>query len=337
MNHKRCHHPSDSKIIKTVFLKNQELCEILRKTRLGCMAATTTEVNQFSLEGFEDATAGLESQFKVVSTRNFEGQQCYYTGDNVTVEIVSDPDGKAAAEIKIADKNDGTYAVSFIASVVGKHLVTVQINGDSISSQIYVKKRSFWPVKFIGVGRIDKKKLCNPWGVAVTNLNEMFVSDMNNNRIVVLNEEGRFIKSFGGGVVMNPHGLIIDNEGKTVVVSRNNNKIMHFSPNGEYFSTFNTAKSLNKPRGISLDSQGNIIVCDSGNKSVKSFSPDGRISRTIGLGSFQMPYDCLWHEDKIFVTDCDAHVIKVYNSHGGFLYEFGRFGTGDEELKSQLD
>ena len=111
---------------------------------------------------------------------------------------------------------------------------------------------------------------------------------------------------------------------------------MNFSPNGEHFSYVNTVELLNEPRGISLDSQGNIIVCDSGNKSVRYFSPDGKISRTIGLGSFQMPYDCLCHEDKIFVTDRDAHVIKVYtgvyNSHGRFLYEFGRFGTGDEEL-----
>ena len=86
--------------------------------------------------------------------------------------------------------------------------------GDSISSQIHVKERSFRPVRFIRVGHIDEKKLFNPWRVAVNDLNEMIVSDMNNNRIVVLNEEGKFINSFGRGVIMHPNGLIIDNEGK---------------------------------------------------------------------------------------------------------------------------
>ena len=45
-----------------------------------------------------------------------------------------------------------------------------------------------------------------------------------------------------------------------------------------------------------------------------------------------MPFDCLYYEGKIFVSDRDAHAIKVYNSNGRFLYEFGRFGTGDGEF-----
>ena len=45
-----------------------------------------------------------------------------------------------------------------------------------------------------------------------------------------------------------------------------------------------------------------------------------------------MPFDCLCYEGKILVSDHDAHVIKVYNTNGRFLYEFGRFEMGDGEL-----
>ena len=42
-----------------------------------------------------------------------------------------------------------------------------------------------------------------------------------------------------------------------------------------------------------------------------------------------MPFDCVFYEDKIFVSDFDAHVIKVFDSTGTFLYEFGGYGTED--------
>ena len=54
--------------------------------------------------------------------------------------------------------------------------------------------------------------------------------------------------------------------------------------------------------------------------------------KTIGSGRLRMPFNCVCHEGKLFVSDRDAHLIKVYNSNGRFLYEFGTNGTGNGEL-----
>ena len=52
----------------------------------------------------------------------------------------------------------------------------------------------------------------------------------------------------------------------------------------------------------------------------------------IGNCYFQMPFGCVCYEDKIPVTDREAHVVKVYNKNGEYLYEFGRRGPIDREL-----
>ena len=323
----------DRKILKSVFLQNQELSEMLQKTRLGRLGETTTEVNQCSLEGFEEATTGLQSQFQVI-TRNFEGQQCYCPGDNIAVEIVSAQGGKAAVETRIVDRIDGNYAVSFVPSEAGQHIVTVQVNGVNLREfpPIDVKRRSFKPVRIIGESSIDNEDLDSPWGVTVNHSNEIFLTDMENNRILVLSEEGEIIRSFGKDVLDEPAGIDLDNEGRIFVACRGNGKILLFNPDGEFVKTVMDDGSFKNPRGICLDSKGNIVVCDSGNKCVRFVSAEGNIFKTIGKVWLQMPFDCVCYEDKIFVSDREAHVIKVYSINGKFLYEFGMGGTRDGEL-----
>ena len=147
-------------------------------------------------------------------------------------------------------------------------------------------------------------------------------------------KKGEFIRDFGQNVLDCPNGLVTDKTDRIFVSSRSNNKIFLFGSNGEYISTIHNGESLRAPRGISLDAQGNLIVCDAGNKCIRFISPEGNIFKTIGRGRLQMPFDCLCYQDKIFVSDHVAHLIKVYNSNGRFLYEFGRHGIGDGEINS---
>ncbi len=337
--HQDLHEPQDMpptlerKIPNTVFLKNPKMFEILKKTKVGRLYESATDANQCSVEGFEEATAGLETQFNLI-TRNSEGEQYYCPGDCVAAESMSAQGEKVADETRIVDKNDGSYEISFIPDEAGQHSVIVQINGEKVKEfpPIHIKERSFKPVGFIEIDSMDNEFFKRPWGVAVNHSNEIFVSDMGSNRIVVLNEKEELIRSFGQNLVDMPAGVSIDNEDRIFVVNRRSNKILLFNSNGEFVSTVNKSESLKEPRGISLDSQGNIIVCDTGNKCVRLFSPEGNIFKTVGVGWLHMPFDCLCHEDKIFVSDREAHVIKVYNNNGRFLYEFGKHGTGDGEL-----
>ena len=320
--------PTDRKIFHTVFLKNQEIHERLHEEKLGRLDETATDADQCSLQLSEEATAGLESKFKVI-TRNSMKQQYYCPGDYITAEIKSAQSGKTAADVRIVDENNGSYAISFIPGEAGQHLATVIVNGEKLKELplIDVGERTFKRIGFI-----EQKHFGRPWGVTVNNLDEIFVTDVENNTILVFNEDEQCIRIFGQNQVNRPTGISVDNEGRIYVANRGSNKISRFHQNGELISTTTQESLLRNPRGICLDSTGNLVVCDTGNKCVKFFSPGGNILRTIGKGWLQMPFDCLCYDLKIFVSDRSAHLVKVYSEKGHFLYEFGKYGTRDGEF-----
>ena len=250
------------------------------------------------MEGFQAATAGLETEVEVI-TRNSEGKQCYFPGDYITVELISTQDQNTAVEMKIINKNNGSYIVSFIPSEAGQHLLTVQVNGENIREfpPIEIKERSFVPLRFTAKGSSQnsetlteisplsksvvalapRNNLSHPWGVASNDSNEIFVSDMDNNRIVVFNEKGEFIRSFGQNLLNKPTGMCIDNEGRVYVANRGNNKILLFNANGEYITAVHKGELFQEPRQISLNAQGNLFVCDVGNQCIQLISPNGSI------------------------------------------------------------
>ena len=317
------------------FLKNQELSQILHESGIGHLDKTATAVNQCSVEGLREASVGLETDFQVI-TRNSQGEQYYCPGNYIAVNVISAQGGNVRVETKIADNNNGSYTVSFIPTETGQHAATIQVNGQKIQEipPLVIKERSFIPMGFIGKEKIDGKELDCPWGVAANDMNEIFITDLTNDRIVVVNEKEDFIRSLEHHLVNDPTGICLDNEGRIFVVSRGNHKILVFNSRGEYVSEVHNGETLRQPRGIAQDAQGNLIVCDSANKCVRFFSPEGNILKTIGKGWLQKPFDCLCYEDKIIVSDHDAHLIKVYNSNGRFLYEFGKYGMGDGELNA---
>ena len=177
---------------------------------------------------------------------------------------------------------------------------------------------------------MEEKTLKRPWGVTVNDKNEIFVTDLRNNRIVVFNEVGTFIRSFGHKLVKHPSGICINSKGMIFVVNRGNDKILLFNSKGEYVTTVHNGDLLKQPRGISLDPQGNIFVCDTGNKCVRFLSPNGSILNTIGKGGLQFPFDCLSYNGKVYVSDRDSLLIKVFSANNGsILHEFGVQSLGE--------
>ena len=325
-------------VYSKVFVKNQAVSTVLEESVIGRLEQSLTEAKQCFVDDFRSATAGLAKEIEVI-TRNSEGEQYYCTGDYITVQLISVNEDLnincIAEEAKIVDWQNGRYTVSFIPSESGQHLLSVQVNGENITKfpPVEIKERCFKPLRFIGEERaIEGLQLTGPWGITANDSNEIFVSDMNNNRIVVFNENGEFIRSFGKNFLNCPNGVLCDNMGRIFVTSRNDNKIFVFGQSGEYISTFHNGSSLSEPRGISIDADRNLVVCDTRNKCVRFFSPEGNNFKTIGAGRLRIPFNCVCHKGKLFVSDRGAHLIKVYNSNGRFLYEFGTYGTGDGEL-----
>ena len=325
----------EGRSLATAFFENQALLHNLQTSGIGRLDKSAVQAIHCTVELINEAIAELETRLELI-TRRLDEEQRYFTcfaADSVTVKVASVQNGTLAGDVQVKSRSNGRYEVSCVPKQAGEHEIAVVINGQEFSEcpKITVTKRSFKPVGFLKLGSIDHLSLNHPWGLATNDSNEIFLSDMGNERILVLNEKGEFIRSFGQHVSY-PTGLICDNRGRIFVSSRGNNKILLFNQNGEYVSTLNEPGSLSEPRGISLDSEGNVIVCDAGSKCLRIFSPNGNILTTIGKGWLSKPMGCLCYEGKIFVSDSEIHVIKVYNSRGKFLYEFGKYGSKDGDL-----
>ena len=330
----------EGRSLATVFLENQALLHSLQTSGIGRLDKAAVQAIHCTVEVINEAIAGLETRLELVA-RRLDEEQCYFTcfpADSVTVKVASEQNGTLAGNMQIKDRNNGRYELSCIPKQAGEHRITAVINGQEFNEfpTISVTKRSFKPLGCLTLGSIDNTSLSCPWGLATNDSNEILLSDRDNDRLLVLNEKGEFIRSFGQHYVSRPTGLTTDNTGRIFVTNRLNDKILVFNQNGEYISTLNEPKSLSEARGISLDSQGNVIVCDAGDKCVKFFSPNGKIFNTIGKGWLSRPMGCLCYHGKIFVSDFETHVIKVYNSKGKFLHEFGRYGIKDGDLNQSV-
>ena len=77
---------------------------------------------------------------------------------------------------------------------------------------------------------------------------EIVILDWAESKVVVLNKEGEFIRSFGSkgsqfGQFNRPHGLVVDGEGRIIVADTWNHRIQVFNNDGSFIRSFGSKGS----------------------------------------------------------------------------------------------
>ena len=212
------------------------------------------------------------------------------------------------------------------------------------SRAMLVKPFQFKPVLSFGKKGSSVGMFSRPWGVAVSDTDEIAVTDCCNHRVQIFDSGGNYLRSFGRngynqGEFIYPFGICFDSNRNIFVVDKDNHRIQFFSGEGRYMGIFggkgNRDSQLSNPWGLSLDATGNIIVADSGNKLIKIFSTSGNFVRKIGRSdSFSFPCHCVQCDEYLMVSDRHEHCIKVFSAEGEYQYKFGKRGGGDGEFNS---
>ena len=212
------------------------------------------------------------------------------------------------------------------------------------SQALLVKPFQFKPVLSFGKNGSSVGMFNLPWGVAVSDTDEIAVTDLGNHRVQIYDSGGNYLRSFGlngcnQGEFRFPHGICFDNNRNIFVADSNNHRIQIFNGEGKYMGMFGGKGSLDSqlsyPWGLSLDAKGNIIVADAGNKLIKIFSNDGKFVRKIGgPGSFSFPVHCVQCDEYLTVSYQDEHCIKVFSTEGKYQYKFGQQRGRDGEFNS---
>ena len=154
---------------------------------------------------------------------------------------------------------------------------------------------------------------CTPVMAAIDTAGHIYVSEYDNNRIQVLDENGNPISYFGGSDLAYPWGITLDHLGRLVVADTENQRIAFFNleypggpslpPQATFQFELDAAGTLNgyptavieqAGTGPGLDPAGRILVTDTLNNRVQRFQlPDlaiinPQLDLTSGTGSFQV-------------------------------------------------
>ena len=118
--------------------------------------------------------------------------------------------------------------------------------------------------------------------IAVDSVGNLYVADISNDRIMVLNRNsGATIRTWGttgsgDGQFNHPAGLAIDSNDRVYVTDLNNHNVQVFNSDGTFLTkwgSFGTGNGqFQNPLAIALDSAGRIYVSDSSNHRVQVFS-----------------------------------------------------------------
>lgn len=189
--------------------------------------------------------------------------------------------------------------------------------------------------------------LREPSGVVVDS-SEVYVSDWQNNRVMVFDTSGNYQRTWGsegdaGGDFRKPWGIAVDSSGKLYVQDTGNNRIQKLTPSGGFLDASDEdwgRSNLTDPRHVVTDSQGNVYVTNHGNNHVVKM--DSYLNHSVavlwgnlgsGNGQFNHPrgiaVDSL---DNVYISDRLNHRIQKFDSAGNFLFAWGTFGTGDGEF-----
>ena len=330
-----------------VFVENQKMLDVVNSEQIGFLEEDIRTKAKESLakgEGLKEGTVARKAQFNLI-TRNVERKQCRDERDRVTVEIKDEEERECVTEVRIHDNKDGIYNISYFPRVQKTIKLLVKVNGEHIHGSpftVIIKSFQVKPVLSFGKQGSGEGMFNTPFGVAVSDTDEIVVADSNYHRVQVFDSNGTFLRSFGhegenAGEFKCPVGVAINKDRNIFVADNGNHRVQIFSWEGRHLGSFggegNFSSELSYPWGLSLDNTGNVIVADPGNKLIKIFTPDGRFVMKIGgQGSFSYPVHCVQCGEYFIVSDSIEHCIKVFNREGHFQYKFGKKGGGNGEF-----
>ncbi len=185
--------------------------------------------------------------------------------------------------------------------------------------------------QMVYAGVFDNLPLLQPRDVDVDVNGNRYIADTGNNRIVVLDRAGNYVRSFGStcfisdgaagkcvdpdtagplelgdGQFREPWGVAVGADGTIFVADTWNGRIQVFDNQGKFlrkWGVFNIIDGDNKdpnslfgPRGLAIALNGDLLVADTGNKRILEYTPAGEFVNQVGgggvvLGRFEEPVD----------------------------------------------
>ena len=146
------------------------------------------------------------------------------------------------------------------------------------SGYVYVTQ---WGTFGSGNGQFDV-----PAGVATDAAGNVYVADLDNDRIQKFASTGTYITQWGtrgtgDGQFDRPYGVATDAAGNVYVADGFNHRIQKFTSGGTYLTQWDSSGTGNGqfvPSGVATDAAGDLYVLESVNNRIQKFAPDHSVS-----------------------------------------------------------
>jgi DNA-binding beta-propeller fold protein YncE len=186
-------------------------------------------------------------------------------------------------------------------------------------------------------------------GVATDSAGNALVFNRGEHPVIVLDRQGRFVRSWGEGVFVRPHGIHVGPDDSVYCVDDFDHTVRKFTPDGRMFLTLGTsgqssdtgartvdyrtikrsAGPFNFPTNLALAPSGEMYVTDGyGNARVHVFSPEGKLMRSwgepgAGPGQFHVPHGIVVDRQGIvYVADRENSRLQLFSPEGKFMAQW---------------
>jgi tripartite motif-containing protein 71 len=195
-----------------------------------------------------------------------------------------------------------------------------------------------------------------PANVAIDGCGDIYVSDLNNDRIQLFRPDGSFVsawgwKGAGAGQLNSPAALAVDYLGRVLVADRDNHRMQLFQPsNSDRTHLFSlkwgasgTGDGLfNNPDGVAVDpANGEVFVADTANQRIQVFDSSGIFQRKwgafgTGAGQFNQPAAIAVNpvRNEVYVVEYGNSRVQVFTKQGAPLRSWGGSGTSNGQFKN---
>ncbi len=228
------------------------------------------------------------------------------------------------------------FFIKFSENVTGFEISDISVSSGTVQNFIS-------PFQGYFSSRIDNS-FNRAFDITVNSTGHIFVTDINQHRIMIFDSSGNHLNSFGSagsrdGQFNTPNGITVNSTGHIFVLDSHNDRIQIFDPSGNYLAQFGEYGNEDGQfdswnGGIITNSTDHLFITDSFNSRIQIFDPSGNYLAQISTPNNQEPRGkvAINSTGHIFASDNYNHRILIFNSSGNHLNSFGSGGSGDGQF-----
>ncbi|XP_070549275.1 tripartite motif-containing protein 2-like [Ptychodera flava] len=338
----------NTSVVEKIIVEFQP-CDDGRRGDLVGVLRSDVCITQCTVDGVPQRLIKGQNVDLLITTRDHRGKA---VNPNQKVKVtLTLPDG-SYKDVKVTEKGDGTHTVTVHGEVVGDYKVSISVSGQAIPGSPFDFRVLIPLVKTLGKNGKEDGCFDNPKGLAFTKDGNLAVADVANNRIQVIDLDGKMVRTFTFTQFekkFKPWNVAISKEGLHFMTDRENKQVVVSDVNGKFMRSFGQTE-LRHPMGIAIHPLNGIVyVTDWDGKAskdtdrdghyVRKYTQEGKYINSFGgygekKGQFCAPYSVDFDsKGKVYVSDFNNSRVQVFDERDRFVRSFGCYGDADGQFE----